>query len=146
MWILISLTCVIYCTGIPVFSKKDEQSSDNSGKSCELTKVSERTAGQVANVSSCPSTIATDENEFRIPQTIVKITCQKNPPSCNCQSPYECVQLTSTVEVYYFNKSSDNEIISLNKSETETITYESGCVCALLSVVRGRNIRANHLS
>lgn len=98
-------------------------------------KIAKRESEQVVKYSLCPSKITSNVDKSRVPPRIEEIECMENSETCNsCYEKHQCVQLRSTIDVYYLDSGKDNEIIY----KTEPLTYNSGCVCASLPVNEAR--------
>ena len=92
-------------------------------------KIVEKETEEVLQYSLCPSEISVDMDESRIPQRIQEVSCIQNPETCNyCHESHRCVQLQTTMYVYYLKSEKSNEVIP----QSQPVTYNSGCVCANL--------------
>lgn len=126
-WTIVLLTCLA-CVNYAVL------------RPSKCLKVSQRKPEVLVNNTLCPMNMTVDEVSWRIPRQIVNINCIPSA-TCNCAENRECVQLRSTMVVYYFDESDSREVIHLNRHESHQFEYNFGCVCADL-----RTQRANSLS
>lgn len=106
-------------------------------------KIAQRVPAQVVKYSLCPSKVTLNVDDFRIPKRIEEMTCIENSDTCNyCYQKHQCVQIRSTIDVYYLSDAKNNEIIQ----QLDSLSYNSGCVCADLPVNAAEQSNPRHVN
>ena len=99
----------------------------------------ERETKAIIKSSLCPADTHLNIDQTRIPKRIEEVTCTLDSTKCYAcyEKEHQCVQLLETVEVYYRKSVKSSELMP----ESETITYNSGCVCVQLPLQKGHEIQ-----